>query len=340
LTFQQKDERTCYLLNGKGFYRVLTNFKRDPVMSQTIKCIKDFPPVNAYKYDEDLWHLQHGDAFVIINCCATDIYYPEHWTPLSIKCAFNGKEYYKLKNTTYAVSDNNFLVMNQGGQYASYIPSGPVTESFTLNFTQENLNLLATVNAGTGLQLLDDPFKLIQGRTTFIEKLYPYNSSITLSIRRIKSLISCRYRDNAAITEILYGILNELFRLNDKTALEADAIPAKKRVTREELYKRLTIVKDYISSCYPEEITLEHLSATCYLNPFHLLREFKKLYHITPHQYLIKTRLQEAERMIATSQKPIIRVLQEVGFSDPASFGKLFKKQFGVSPGAYRTGIK
>jgi len=104
-------------------------------MKHSVKCITDFPPTADYKYDETLWHQQHGEAFVLINCHASDIYYPEHWTPLSIKCAFNGKEYYKLKNTTYAVNDRNFLVLNQGTEYASYILSDSVTESFTLNFT-------------------------------------------------------------------------------------------------------------------------------------------------------------------------------------------------------------
>src|SRR5262245_20291789 len=111
-------------------------------MTSPVKCIKDFPPSRGFRYDEELWHAQHGDALVIINCRSSDIYYPEHWTPLSLKFAFSGKEYYKLRNMTYAVNDENFLVLNQGNVYESYIFQDTVTESLTINYTQNNINQL------------------------------------------------------------------------------------------------------------------------------------------------------------------------------------------------------
>jgi len=306
-------------------------------MKHLVKLIKDFPPTTEYKYDEDLWHQQHGDSFVIINCRATNIYYPEHWTPFSLKCAFNGKEFYKLKNTTYAVTDTNFLVLNQGCEYASYILSDSVTESFTLNFTPYNLSLLHSVYGRDSLQLLDNPFQLNKNGSPFFEKLYPYNAALALYIGQLKNLITCQHVDCLAITEILYCILEEVFLLNNHSIKEADGIMAKKRATRLELYKRLSIVKDYLNSCYNEDITLERMAETCYLNPFHLLREFKKLYRVTPHQYLTRIRLQEAEKLISSSRAPINNVVQEVGFQDPTSFIRLFKKHYGVSPNIYRS---
>ena len=309
-------------------------------MVQTIKCINEFPPATEYQYDEDLWNHQHGDALVIINCHSSKIYYPEHWTPLSIKCAFAGKEYYKLRNTTYAVGDNNFLIMNQGSNYASYILSESLTESLTLNFTPHNLNILSTVICRSGLQLLDDPFKLQRGTTTFIEKLYAYSPAMASFIRQLKYLIKDSSSNNFAITEILYSILEEIYRSNSIALKEAERIPARKMNTRQELYKRLSIAKDYLSSCYHEDVCLERLAATCYLNPFYLLREFKKLYHITPHQYLTRIRLEAAENLIAGSQKPIIEVLRASGFQDPTSFSKLFKKHYGSTPLAYRHRVK
>lgn len=304
-------------------------------MQPSVKIIKDFPPTDQYKYDESLWGRQHDDAFVIINCQATNIYYPEHWTPLSLKCAFNGKEYYKLKNTTYSVTDNNFLVLNQGCEYASYILSDTVTESFTLNFTQRNLATLQDVFGSNSLKLLDIPFQLDRGTTTFIEKLYSYSPNMASYIGQLKNLVAdCS--DCLQVTELLYDILGEIFLLNGYSAHEANGVNAKRNSTRLELYKRLTIARDYLSSCYGEDITLERLAETCYLNPFYLLREFKKFYHITPHQFLVQVRLREAERLISTSQIPIAVIVQEVGFQDPTSFNRLFKKYYGVSPNSYR----
>ena len=305
-------------------------------MKQKVKFIKDFPSTTEFEYDEDLWYRQHGDAFVIINCHSSQIYYPEHWTPLSLKCAFNGKEFYKLKNTTYAVTEENFLIMNQGSRYASYILSDSLTESFTLNFTQHNLKVLSTANGRSGSQLLDDPFTLNNDSTNFIEKLYSYNPIITSYIQQLKKIISPQGADNAAVIELFYFILGEIYQLNCIAIKEADSIAARKKTTRHELYKRLSVAKDYIRSCYYQEITLEQLAANCYLNTFYLLREFKKFYHITPHQYLTKVRLHEAEKLILRSTMQIAHIAHEVGFEDASSFTRLFRKQYGASPYLYR----
>ncbi|MES1224059.1 MAG: AraC family transcriptional regulator, partial [Bacteroidota bacterium] len=257
-------------------------------------------------------------------------------TPLSIKCAFSGKEYYKLKNTTYAVNEDNFLVLNEGTEYASYILSESITESFTLNFTQSNLRLLAAAEKNTDQFLLDDPFLLKDGNTGFIQKLYTYSFEMMMYMVKILELSGEKQPDNFAIQESLYNILVEIFRLNFISGKESENINARKKVTREELYKRLSIVKDYIRSCYHEDITLHDLALTCYLNPCYLLREFKNLYRVTPHQYLTDIRLQEAEKMIVQTQKPISEITREIGFQDPASFSKLFKKKFNKAPAAYR----
>ena len=54
-------------------------------MQQAIKCITDFQSSEGIKYDESLWKQQHGNDLVVINCFASKIFYPEHWTPLSLK---------------------------------------------------------------------------------------------------------------------------------------------------------------------------------------------------------------------------------------------------------------
>lgn len=305
-------------------------------MPPDVKYITDFPPSEGYKYTEDLWHRQHGDSFVVINCKASDIFYPEHWTPLSLKCAFSGKEYYQLTNTTYAVSPQNFLVLNAGTSYSSYILSETVTESFTLNFTQQNLHVLSTVEAGTDTVLLDDPFSLKNDTTSFVQKLHPYSATIISLLAQLKQIKHAHTKDVFYVHELLYALLKELFLLNKLSCNEADTIKAKKRSTREELYKRLSIAKDYLSSCYHDDISLNQLAKTCHLNPYHLLREFKKFYCITPHQFLTSTRLHEAKELLASTRKTISQIMHEVGFQDAASFCKLFQKQFGLSPTAFR----
>ena len=113
----------------------------------------------------------------------------------------------------------------------------------------------------------------------------------------------------------------------------------KRELRGRNLYKRLHIAKDYIQSCYHEDISLDSLSKICYLNSFHLLREFKKYFKTTPHKYLTHVRLQEAKKLIEHTDTSITDAVTEIGFEDLSSFSKLFKNYFGVSPHNYRKSV-
>lgn len=308
-------------------------------MTQEIKYITDFPATDNH-YSEDEWYKQHADSIVIINCKSSGIYYPEHWTPLSIKCAFNGKEFYKFRNTTYAVHDANFLLLNEGNRYESYIKSESVTESFTLNFTKNNIKALTAFISGTATQIIDNPLRDARSDFRVFEKLYSHNHKTHLYIKAIKNYYGEGRNDQHQIVEILYLFLEELISLNNHTSFEIDQVEAKKRTTREEIYKRIHVAKDYIQSCYDENISLEYLSKICFLNPFHLLREFKKYFKDTPHKYLTQVRMQEAKKLIEKNKASIFDIALKVGFEDVSSFSKLFKNYFGIAPQVYRKSLK
>lgn len=304
-------------------------------MKHEVKYITDFPATDNH-YGEDDWYKQHADSIVIINCKSSGIYYPEHWTPLSVKCAFNGKEFYKLKNTTYAVNDSNFLLLNEGNKYESYINSESITESFTLNFTPNNIKALMAFNSAPAGRIVDDPFKETAANFRIFEKLYSHNHKTNFYIAAIKNYYGNAANDPKQLVEILYLFLEELINLNATTNFEIDQVQLKKRTTREEIYKRIHNAKDYIQSCYDENICLEGLSKICFLNPYHLLREFKKYFKTTPHKYLTHIRMQEAKKLIEKNSSSLFDIAVKVGYEDVSSFSKLFKNHFGMAPQIYR----
>ncbi len=72
------------------------------------------------------------------------------------------------------------------------------------------------------------------------------------------------------------------------------------------------------------------------LNLFYFLREFKKAFGVTPYKFLQTIRLQRARTLLAFSDMSVTEVCHEVGFFDVASFSKLFKKTFLITPGNAR----
>jgi AraC-like DNA-binding protein len=86
-----------------------------------------------------------------------------------------------------------------------------------------------------------------------------------------------------------------------------------------------------------DEIDLERSARAAGLSPYHFLRLFATVLGVTPHQYLVRSRLRRAARLLAEEDRPITDIAYEVGFGDLSNFVRTFHRAAGVSPRAFRT---
>jgi AraC-like DNA-binding protein len=66
------------------------------------------------------------------------------------------------------------------------------------------------------------------------------------------------------------------------------------------------------------------------------LRVFASVLGLTPHQYLVRSRLRHAARLLADEARSITDVALDVGFGDLSNFVRTFHRAAGVSPGTFR----
>jgi AraC-like DNA-binding protein len=83
-------------------------------------------------------------------------------------------------------------------------------------------------------------------------------------------------------------------------------------------------------------VNLERAADQAGLSPFHFLRLFSNVLGVTPHQYLVRSRLRHAARLLADDGRPITDVAFDVGFGDLSNFVRTFHRAAGVSPRAFR----
>jgi AraC family transcriptional regulator len=100
--------------------------------------------------------------------------------------------------------------------------------------------------------------------------------------------------------------------------------------------QRLRQVKDFIAANYAEELRLEELAHEAGMSSFHFAREFKKSTGTSPHQYLIKFRVERAKSLRAESEMPLTEVGLRSGFSHQSHFTRLFHRLTGTTPQSYR----
>ena len=85
---------------------------------------------------------------------------------------------------------------------------------------------------------------------------------------------------------------------------------------------------------------LKEMAAAAGWSITHFVRTFKKERGATPHQILIKRRLQSAMDLLLRPDIPIGNVSDTAGFSTPAHFIALFGQRFGTTPGAYQRALR
>ncbi|WP_407120627.1 helix-turn-helix transcriptional regulator [Bradyrhizobium sp. STM 3561] len=88
------------------------------------------------------------------------------------------------------------------------------------------------------------------------------------------------------------------------------------------------------------ELDLEQAAKQAGLSPFHFLRLFSSVLGVTPHQYLVRSRLRHAARKLADDDTAVTDIAYDVGFGDLSNFVRTFHRAAGVSPTKFRQASK
>jgi AraC-like DNA-binding protein len=107
-------------------------------------------------------------------------------------------------------------------------------------------------------------------------------------------------------------------------------------MTRPASYEALHRVRELIDAQYSQPLDLIGLARTANLSRYHFLRAFRAAFHMTPHEYLTRKRIERAKELLAKSDLPVTEICLEVGFESLGSFSTLFHRMVGWSPSIYR----
>ncbi|RCX08325.1 AraC family transcriptional regulator [Marinomonas foliarum] len=94
-------------------------------------------------------------------------------------------------------------------------------------------------------------------------------------------------------------------------------------------------VRDYLADQYHHKVSLETVAQQAGISKFHLIKEFKRYFQLTPHQYQIQQRLNHARAQLKVGLSAI-DVAHRCGFHDQSHFTKAFVSAMGITPSAYR----
>ena len=108
------------------------------------------------------------------------------------------------------------------------------------------------------------------------------------------------------------------------------------QTTTERDRRRAVEAAMWIATHSHEDIDLDRVAGEAALSPFHFLRLFSRVLGVTPHQYLVRSRLRHAARLLADSEQAVTDVALAVGFADLSNFVRTFHRAAGMSPRGFR----
>ena len=149
----------------------------------------------------------------------------------------------------------------------------------------------------------------------------------------------------------LSGFFEELFKLEDLYLSNEELyIPASKLIfsafmdiahhketdvrstDRALAYKVRVLLYRSITS----RITIDDIAKKLFRSKNDIIRQFKKQYNTTPHNYLIDLRIAKAKNLLVNSKKTVVEIANYLCFSSEFHFSNTFKKKVGASPSEFR----
>lgn len=265
--------------------------------------------------------LPHFPEHVIFTGKVLSFVIPKHQCHHGLICSLGGTLSFKLNGLTRELDENKFLIVNANSTFSLHV-GNVAAEPMMLYFQSKTPALTA---GGTAADW------------NLTERIYPVTDVFKERIHVLASLPdSCSsfitMRADAVIRSILFDILS----FNQYASEESMKLDVRKSSTRQENYKRLAVVRDWIEDNFNRTLTLEELAGIAAMNHQHFLRLFNKVFHKTPHQYIIERRIAEARQLLLDPGMTVTDVCIAIGWDSLSTFTQLFKQRTGQTPGEYR----
>ena len=122
----------------------------------------------------------------------------------------------------------------------------------------------------------------------------------------------------------------------EETLSHIDAALERKHRLSVDAQRLVRLAMAYLHEHYAEPISRWDLAQYAYISEDYLTYCFRQELGTTPMQYLQRFRVNQAKLLLKNSQKSITEIALEVGFTDSGYFSRVFHRQTGMSPEAFR----
>ena len=278
----------------------------------------DLPPAPETQYNKafrEAFYSQWGKGNWIVCGWAHRAEYVRFRKTLSFKMVQGGTEQFFVDGRRISVTDNTYLVLNEGREYASLLESPRRAYSFAIFVRPGLAGEVAHAAPQSLATALDEGPDHAAAPVEFSENLRVHDHRVTPVLRYIRHYVDRGERDEAWLEEQYLFLVGRLFTEERSRARVAERLDQVRPATRHELERRVGWAVDYMLANLQNELALCDLAAAARLSPYHFARVFQQAHGITPIGYLRRARLERALQLLESKEAPVNEVAAQVGLS-------------------------
>ncbi|HEX6479249.1 MAG TPA: AraC family transcriptional regulator [Ktedonobacteraceae bacterium] len=104
------------------------------------------------------------------------------------------------------------------------------------------------------------------------------------------------------------------------------------RLTHQQVRRVLDFIQDHLS----QDLSLEALAQQAGFSSYHFARLFRQTTGESPHQFVLRQRIERAQHLLKERDVPLAHVALESGFANQSHLTQAFKRHLGLTPRAFR----
>jgi AraC family transcriptional regulator len=181
-----------------------------------------------------------------------------------------------------------------------------------------------------GVVLETDRVRAIAGRDVVFPPAFGSGDEVTVHL--IHALVGVARQRQAGSLALVDALAAALTHRLISTANDEEFQRTKGGIPRH----RIRLIEAFVESNIAKEFAVDDLARLAGLSSFHFAREFKRSMGFSPHQYVIKQRVEHAKQLLMDARLSIADVAADCGFSDQAHLSRTFKQLVGFTPGQWQ----
>lgn len=166
------------------------------------------------------------------------------------------------------------------------------------------------------------------GANSYLTK--PFSSQLLIS--RVNNLLRERERNAEKILKNINMLPHETTPQADDSPTQTECVIPENALDRQFLDKLRNCILDHMST---EQVDIPFIADALCVSKATLYRKVKALTGVSPNEYIRKTRLQVAEKLLIEGNLTVSDIAFRVGFNSTPYFRQCFKEEFGLTPSEY-----